>query len=142
MRNNAAKLYNYHDALQAHIMHHLHKLENANTVANYHEYYQTLIRNGTANGAASNVFTLALFLRRHQSTQAFLPSFFPVLDLLVYVLPFLSSTWLPPLLSFISSSSLPLFKLLSSSCKLLPFYLSTFGSIEPRSSREFASISP
>jgi len=77
-----------------------------------------------------------------QSTQAFLPSFFPVLDLLVYVLPFLSSTWLPPLLSFISSSSLPLFKLLSSSCKLLPFYLSTFGSIEPRSSREFASISP
>ena len=41
------------------------------------------------------------------------PSFFPVLDLLVYVLPFFSSPWLSPLLYFISSS-LPL---------LLPFYL-------------------
>ena len=29
-------------------------LGNANTVANYHEYYQTLIKNGTANGAASS----------------------------------------------------------------------------------------
>jgi hypothetical protein len=29
----------YHDALQAH-MHPLHKLGNANTVANYHEYYR------------------------------------------------------------------------------------------------------
>ena len=38
-------LSNYHDALQAH-MHPLHKLGNANTVANYHEYYQTLIKNG------------------------------------------------------------------------------------------------
>jgi len=34
------------------------------------------------------------------TTQAFLPSFLPVLDLLVYVLPFFSSTWLPPLLSY------------------------------------------
>jgi len=29
-------------------------LGNANDVANYHEYYQTLIENGTANEAASN----------------------------------------------------------------------------------------
>ena len=29
-------------------MHLLHKLGNANTIANYHEYYQTLIKNGTA----------------------------------------------------------------------------------------------
>ena len=48
-------LSNYHDALQAH-MHPLHKLGNANTVANYHEYYQTLIEYGTANGFASNVY--------------------------------------------------------------------------------------
>ena len=40
-------LSNYHDALQAH-MHPLHKLENAN--ANYHENYQTLIKNGITNG--------------------------------------------------------------------------------------------
>jgi hypothetical protein len=53
-----------------------------------------------------------------------------MLDLLVYVLPLFSSTWLSPLLSFISSS-LPL---------LLPFYLSTFSSFQPHS-REFA-ISP
>jgi hypothetical protein len=46
------------------------------------------------------------------------------------VLPFFSSPWLSPLLSFISSS-LPL---------LLPFYLSTFSSFQPHS-REFA-ISP
>jgi hypothetical protein len=45
-------LSNYLDALQAH-MHPLHKLGNANTIANYHEYYQTLIKNGNANGAAS-----------------------------------------------------------------------------------------
>jgi len=45
----------YHDALQAH-MHPLHKLGNANTIANYHEYCQTLIKNGTANGAASNTY--------------------------------------------------------------------------------------
>jgi len=37
-------------------MHALHKLGNANTVANYHEYYQTLIKIGTANGAASNAY--------------------------------------------------------------------------------------
>jgi len=55
--------------------------------------------------------------------QDFLPPFFPVLDLLVYDLPFFSSTWLPPLISFISSS-LPL---------LLPFYLSHFDSFQPRS---------
>ena len=78
----------------------------------------------------SPVFLNLVVLCRHQSTQAFLPSFFPMLDLLVYVLPFFSSTWLPPLLSFISSSR-PL---------LLPFYLSTFSSFQPRS-REFA-ISP
>jgi hypothetical protein len=34
----------------------LHKLENAIIVANYHEYYQTLIKNGTANGATSNAY--------------------------------------------------------------------------------------
>ena len=28
----------------------------ANTIANYHEHYQTLIKNGTANGAASNAY--------------------------------------------------------------------------------------
>jgi hypothetical protein len=66
------------------------------------------------------------FLRRHQSMQAFIP----VLDLPVYALPFFSSPWLSPLVSIISSS-LPL---------LLPFYLSTFNSFQPRS-REFA-ISP
>ena len=49
-------LSNYHNALQAH-MHPLHKLGNANVVANYHEYYQmTLVKNGTANGAASNAY--------------------------------------------------------------------------------------
>ena len=62
MRNNAAKLYNYHDALQAHIMHHLHKLENANTVANYHLYYQTLIKIGISNGAASNAYLTASYV--------------------------------------------------------------------------------
>jgi hypothetical protein len=36
-------LSNYHDALQAH-MHPLHKLGNANTITNYHEYYQTLLK--------------------------------------------------------------------------------------------------
>jgi len=46
---------NYHDALQAH-MHHLHKLGNASTKANYHEYYQTHIKNGRANEAASNAY--------------------------------------------------------------------------------------
>jgi hypothetical protein len=54
-------LSNYHDALQAH-MHPLHKLGNANTIANYHEYYQTLIKNGTANGAASNAYLAASYV--------------------------------------------------------------------------------
>jgi hypothetical protein len=54
-------LSNYHDALQAH-MHPLHKLENANTVANYHEYYQTLIKNSNPNGAASNAYLKASYV--------------------------------------------------------------------------------
>jgi hypothetical protein len=37
-------------------MHPLHKLGNANTAANFHEYYQTLLKNSTANGAASNAY--------------------------------------------------------------------------------------
>ena len=44
-------------------------------------------------------------------------SYFPMLDLLVHVLPFFSSPYLSPLFSVIASS-LPL---------LLPFYLSTFS---------------
>jgi hypothetical protein len=43
-------------------MHPLHKLGNANIVANYHEYYQTLIKNGTANGAASNAYPTASYV--------------------------------------------------------------------------------
>ena len=43
-------------------MHPLHKLGNANTIANYHEYYQTLIKNGTANGAASNAYLIASYV--------------------------------------------------------------------------------
>ena len=46
-------LPNHRDALQAH-MHFLHKLGNAKIQANYHAYYQTLIKDGTANGATSN----------------------------------------------------------------------------------------
>ena len=46
---------NHHDALQAH-MHFLQKLGNAKTEANYHVYYQTLIKDGTANGATSNAY--------------------------------------------------------------------------------------
>jgi len=46
-------LPNHRDALQAQ-MHLLHKLGYAKTEANYHAYYQTLIKNGTANGATSN----------------------------------------------------------------------------------------
>ena len=42
-RGFGAYLANYHDALQAH-MHPLHKLGNANIAANYHEYFQTLIK--------------------------------------------------------------------------------------------------
>jgi len=37
-------------------MHLLHKLGNAKTEVNYHAYYQTLIKDGTANGAASNAY--------------------------------------------------------------------------------------
>ena len=48
-------LPNHRDALQAH-MHFLHKLGNAKTEANYHAYYQTLIKDGTANGAVSNAY--------------------------------------------------------------------------------------
>jgi len=48
-------LPNHRDALQAH-MHFLHKLGNAKTVAIYHAYYQTLIKDGTANGAISNAY--------------------------------------------------------------------------------------
>ena len=48
-------LPNHRDALQAH-MHLLHKLGNAKTKANYHAYYQTLIKDGTANGAASDAY--------------------------------------------------------------------------------------
>jgi hypothetical protein len=47
-------LPNHHVALQAHTMHLLHKLGNAKTEANYHAHYQTLIKDGTANGATSN----------------------------------------------------------------------------------------
>ena len=37
-------------------MHLLHKLGNAKTEANYHVYYQTLIKDGSANGATSNAY--------------------------------------------------------------------------------------
>jgi len=46
-------LPNHRDALQAH-MHLLHKLGNAKIEVNYYAYYQTLIKDGTANGATSN----------------------------------------------------------------------------------------
>jgi hypothetical protein len=50
-------LPNHRDALQAH-MHLLRKLGNAKTEANYHAYYQTLIKDGTANGygATNNAY--------------------------------------------------------------------------------------
>jgi hypothetical protein len=48
-------LPNHRDAFQAH-MHLLHKLGNAKTEANYRAYYQTLIKDGTANGATSNTY--------------------------------------------------------------------------------------
>jgi len=38
-------------------MHLLHKLGNAKTEANYHAYYQTLIKDGTANGATIAMLT-------------------------------------------------------------------------------------
>jgi len=39
-----------------------HKLGNANTVANYHKYYHTLLKNGTANGAASNAYLTTSYI--------------------------------------------------------------------------------
>jgi len=51
-------LPNHRDALQAH-MHLLHKLGSAKTEANYHAYYQTLIKDGTANGATSNAYPIS-----------------------------------------------------------------------------------
>jgi hypothetical protein len=54
-------LSNYHDALQAH-MHPLHKLGNANARTNNHDYYQTLIKNGTANGAASKAYLTTSYI--------------------------------------------------------------------------------
>ena len=48
-------LPNHRDALPAH-MHLLHKLGNAKIESNYHAYYQTLIKDGTANGAISNAY--------------------------------------------------------------------------------------
>ena len=48
-------LPNHRGALQAH-MHLLHKLGNAKNEAHYHAYYQTLMKDGTANGAASNAY--------------------------------------------------------------------------------------
>ena len=47
-------LPNHCDALQAHM--HRHKLGNAKTEASYRAYYQTLIKDGTANGATSNAY--------------------------------------------------------------------------------------
>jgi hypothetical protein len=47
-------------------MHPLHKLGNANAVANYHEYNQTLIKMGIANGAASNAYLTASYVRQNQ----------------------------------------------------------------------------
>jgi len=54
-------LPNHRDALQAHV-HFLHKLGNAKTEANYHAYYQTLIKDGTANGAASNAYLTSSYV--------------------------------------------------------------------------------
>jgi hypothetical protein len=48
-------LSNHRNTLQAH-MHFLYELGNAKTEANYHAYYQTLIKNGTANVAISNAY--------------------------------------------------------------------------------------
>jgi hypothetical protein len=42
-------------------MHPLHKLGNANTIANYHEYYLT-IKIGAANGTASNAYLTASYV--------------------------------------------------------------------------------
>jgi hypothetical protein len=54
-------LPNHRDALQAH-MHFLHKLEIAKTYANYHANYQTLIKDGTANGATSNAYLTSSYI--------------------------------------------------------------------------------
>jgi hypothetical protein len=43
-------------------MHPLHKLGNAKSVSNYHEHYQAFIKNGTANGAASNAYLTAPYV--------------------------------------------------------------------------------
>jgi hypothetical protein len=43
-------------------MHLLHKPGNAKTEANYHAHYQTLIRNGTANGATSNAYLTSMLI--------------------------------------------------------------------------------
>ena len=48
-------LPNHRDALQAHL-YIFHKLGDSKTEANYHAYYQTLIKDGTANGATSNAY--------------------------------------------------------------------------------------
>jgi len=37
----------------------LHQIGIANTVANYHNYYQTLIKNGSAIGATGNAYLTA-----------------------------------------------------------------------------------
>jgi len=54
-------LPNHHDALQAH-MHLLHKLGNAKTEANYHAYYLTLTKDGTASGATSNAYLTSSYV--------------------------------------------------------------------------------
>jgi hypothetical protein len=54
-------LPNHRDALRAH-MHLLHKLGNAKTESNYHAYYQTLIKDGTANGATSNAYLTSSYV--------------------------------------------------------------------------------
>jgi len=54
-------LPNHRDALQAH-MHLLHKLGIAKAEANYHAYYQTLIKNGTANRATSNAYLTSSYV--------------------------------------------------------------------------------
>jgi hypothetical protein len=51
-------------------MHPLHKLGNANTVANYHDYYQILINIDYGSGAASNDYLtvglpMSLLIPRH-----------------------------------------------------------------------------
>ena len=38
------------------------KLENVKAEANYHAYYQTLIKNGNANGAISNAYLTSSYV--------------------------------------------------------------------------------